>query len=286
MPPSSLPATPRPRSVRLNSSFDLPLQGFGLYKVPPAEAEELVRTAIDVGYRLIDTAAFYGNEVEVGAAVRGAIADGVVTRDELFITSKLWNDQHGFEASQKAFTASLDRMGLDYLDLYLIHWPCPAQDKYRETWRGFEALLGSGRLRSIGVSNFLPEHLNRLLADATVPPAVNQIELHPMLQQTEARQFHEIHGIASQAWSPLARGKALQEPALLELAAGLGLEPAELILCWLRENLISAIPKASSTERIRRNFELPQNALDAEVLARIATLDRAERVGSDPRNVS
>lgn len=264
----------------------MPLQGYGLYKVPQSETEALVRLAIEAGYRLIDTAAFYGNEAGVGAAVRGAVADGLVAREDLFITSKLWNDEHGFDSSQKAFADSLERLGLDYLDLYLIHWPCPAQDRYRETWRGFEALLTEGKVRSIGVSNFLPEHLARLLEEATVPPAVNQVELHPLLQQAELRRFHAAHGIASQAWSPLARGKALQDPALRELADEFGLAPAELILRWLRESSISAIPKASSAVRIRENFELPEQPLGADLMARMAALDRGERVGSDPRTVS
>ena len=280
-------STPRPpAAVRLNSGAELPLQGFGLYKVPATDTEALVRTAIAAGYRLFDTARFYDNEAALGSAIRRAIADGLVTREELFITSKLWNDEHGFEASQKGFAASLARLGLDYLDLYLIHWPSPAQDKYLDTWRGFEALLAQGQVRSIGVSNFLPEHLDRLLGAADVVPAVNQIELHPLLQQREARAFHESHGIATQAWSPLARGKALQDPSLLALAAELGADPAELILRWLRDSRISAIPKASSAERIRSNLELPQQELSSQVLDRISGLDRAQRVGSDPRSVS
>lgn len=273
-------------SLLLNSGFRMPLQGFGLYKVPEADAESLVRLAIEAGYRLIDTAAFYGNEAAVGAAVRGAIGDGLVTREELFVTSKLWNDRQGFEESQQGFADSLDRLGLSYLDLFLIHWPCPARGKYLETWRGFEALLGQGMLRSIGVSNFLPEHLARLLNESETVPAVNQVELHPMMQQNSLREFHAAHGIATQAWSPLARGKALTDPTVLAISEAAGLGSAELILRWLRDSGISAIPKASSAARIEQNFRLPAEPLSPQTMAQLAAVERAERVGSNPAEVS
>lgn len=264
----------------------MPLQGFGLYKVPAEEAERLTRLAIKAGYRLIDTAAFYGNEEAVGTGIRAAIADGLVSREELFVTSKLWNDQHGYDSALRGFSESLQRLGLDYLDLFLIHWPSPAQNRYLETWRAFETMARDGQARSIGVSNFLPEHLERLLDSAETIPAVNQVELHPWMQQGPLRAFHAQHGIVTQAWSPLARGKALNDVALLNLAESAGLTVAQLILSWLRDLNISAIPKASSAERIAANFDLPEQRLSPQLLARMAQLDRFERVGSDPRTVS
>ncbi|MCW1249155.1 aldo/keto reductase [Acaricomes phytoseiuli] len=274
-----------PVTAPLQSSA-IPLQGYGLYKVPPEDAEELTLEAIRAGYRLIDTAAFYQNEGAVGRAVRRAIAEGRVQREDLFITSKLWNDSHGYRQAQRAFQDSLDRLGLDYLDLYLIHWPCPAQDKYLETWRGLEELATAGAVRRIGTSNFLPEHLERLLADADIVPALNQIELHPWLQQTEARKYHARHGIATQAWSPLARGRVLDDPVIVQHAAEQRISPAQLVLCWLRDDGISAIPKASSPPRILENLQLPGTALPTEAKTAIAGLDRGQRVGSDPRQIS
>ncbi|NYE94354.1 diketogulonate reductase-like aldo/keto reductase [Psychromicrobium silvestre] len=271
--------------LTLNSGARIPSQGYGVYKVPPQETARLVRQAIDAGYRLIDTAAFYLNEEGVGQAVRQAISDGVVSRNELFITSKLWNDQQGYDSALRGFKESHQRLGLDYLDLFLIHWPAPAQDKYLETYRAFEALAADGVVRSIGVSNFLIEHLERLLQECTVRPSLNQVELHPWLQQGPLRAFHAQHGILTQAWSPLARGQVLNDPGLLELSAELGLPVAQLVLCWLRELGISAIPKASSEARIRQNLELPTMQLSPQTMARIAALDRFQRVGSDPRTV-
>lgn len=271
--------------LALNSAARIPVQGYGVYKVPPQETATLVRQAIETGYRLIDTAALYLNEEGVGQAVREAIADGVVRRDELFITSKLWNDQQGYDKALRGFEESRQRLGLEYLDLFLIHWPAPQRDLYRETYRAFEILLADGKVRSIGVSNFLPEHLDRLLQDSSVVPAVNQVELHPWLQQGPLRAFHAQHGILTQAWSPLARGKILADPQLLRLAEESGMSVAQLSLCWLRELGISAIPKASSPERMKQNLELPTAALTAQTMGRIAQLDRHQRVGSDPRNV-
>ena len=279
-------APTQPQVFRLNSAATMPLQGFGLYKVPASSAEELTRDAIAAGYRLIDTAAFYGNEEAVGAGIRGAIADGIVQRHELFVTSKLWNDQHGYESALRGFEDSLARLGLDYLDLFLIHWPCPAQDKYLATWQAFEKIAQSGGARSIGVSNFLTEHLTRLLAASDTVPAVNQVELHPWLQQSELRAFHAQHSIATQAWSPLARGKALGDPELQRLAELHGVSVAQLILSWLKSLAISAIPKASSPERISENFAVSAKPLSEQLLAEIASVDRGERVGSDPRTVS
>ncbi|WP_394937862.1 aldo/keto reductase [Psychromicrobium sp. YIM B11713] len=271
--------------LTLNSGARIPAQGYGVYKVPPQQTRTLVRQALETGYRLIDTAAFYLNEEGVGQAVREAIADGLVNREDLFITSKLWNDQQGYHKALHGFDESMARLGLDYLDLFLIHWPAPQQDLYRETYQAFEKLLADGRVRAIGVSNFLPEHLERLLQDSSVIPAVNQVEMHPWLQQGPLRAFHAQHGILTQAWSPLARGKLLEDPQLLCLAQELQISVAQLALCWLRDLGVSAIPKASSPERMKQNFELPAEALSPQILARIAQLDRHQRVGSDPRTV-
>ncbi|WP_285724605.1 aldo/keto reductase [Psychromicrobium xiongbiense] len=267
-------------------SPQLPLQGFGLYKVPPQDAEELAYQAIVTGYRLLDTAAMYGNEEGVGAAVRRAVTDGLVRREDLFITSKLWNDRQGYDSALRAFQESREKLGLDYLDLYLIHWPCPGRDEYVQTWEALLTLPETGQVRQVGVSNFLPEHLDRL-ADATgVFPAVNQVEVHPWLQQQELRAYHQEHGVTSQAWSPLARGQVLQDPAVMALAESCALTPAQLVLCWLRDSGISAVPKASSTARMRENFDLPPASLSAEIMEAMASLDQGKRVGSDPRNVA
>lgn len=265
------------------STVRLPLQGFGLYKVPADDSAELTYQALLAGYRLIDTASFYGNEAGVGAGIQRAIDEGLLRRDELFVTSKLWNDQHGFDAAKTAYRQSLEKLGLDYLDLYLIHWPAPQQNLFVETFAGLRAIDGSDKPRHVGTSNFLVEHLNRLKAELNDLPDVNQVELHPWLQQRELRAFHREHGIATQAWSPLARGQLLTDPTVQAQAESLAVTPAQLILMWHRDNGISAIPKASSAHRIIENFELPQNPLPNAVVDALDALDQNKRVGSDPR---
>ena len=266
-------------SLRLNTGAEIPQLGFGVFQVPPEETAETVALALDAGYRSIDTAAAYGNEEGVGQA----IADSDVARDDLFITTKLWNNDQGRQSALRAFEASLERLGLDYVDLYLIHWPVPSQDLYVETWRAFEEINADGRARAIGVSNFEVAHLERLLDETEVVPAVNQIELHPRLQQPELREFDQEHGILTEAWSPLAQGDVLDDPAVKEIAEAHGRTPAQVILRWHIELGNVVIPKSVTPERIRENIEVFDFELTPEQLERFAGLDSGDgRVGPHP----
>ena len=257
--------------------------GYGVYKVPPDDTEELCSTALDVGYRLLDTAALYGNEAGVGAAARRYLDTG--KREDLFVTSKVWNADHGYEATLRAFDASMELLGLDQLDLYLIHWPCPSKDLYVDTWRALERLRDDGRVRSIGVSNFQQAHLERLLAETGVVPVLNQVELHPYLQQRGLCSFHDRHGITTQAWSPLGRGNVLDDPEIGRIAAELGRTPAQVILRWHHQHGVLTIPKASSRERISSNLDSFGFTLDGAHLAALDALDRDQRFGSHPDTV-
>lgn len=269
------------RALADGTSIDV--VGFGVYKVPPEDTAMLCSTALDVGYRLLDTAALYGNEVGVGAAARQYLETG--RREELFVTSKVWNDDHGYDAALRAFDASMEHLGLEYLDLYLIHWPCAAKDLYVDTWRALERLRDEGRVRSIGVSNFQQPHLERLLAETDTPPVLNQIELHPYLQQCDLREFHDQHGILTQAWSPLGRGHVLEDPVIQGIAAELGRTPAQVILRWHLQQDVLTIPKASSRERIASNLAVFDFELDDVQLAALHGLDRDQRFGSHPDRV-
>ncbi len=257
--------------------------GYGVYKVPPEDTERLCSTALDAGYRLLDTAALYGNEAGVGRAARTFL--DTADPSELFITSKVWNDDHGYDATLRAFDTSMDLLGVDRLDLYLIHWPCPGKDLYVESWRALIRLRDEGRIRSIGVSNFQQPHLQRLLDETDVVPVINQVELHPYLQQRELRAFHERHGISTQAWSPLGRGNVLADPVVGSIAARLGRSPAQVILRWHLQLGILTIPKASSRERITSNLDIFAFELDDAHLAELAALDRDQRFGSHPDRV-
>ncbi|HET6671992.1 MAG TPA: aldo/keto reductase [Agromyces sp.] len=271
------PLTPAPR-LSLDDGATIPQLGYGTYKVPSADATRLCRAAIDIGYRRLDTAALYGNEEGVGRAVREAS----VPREELFVTTKVWKDDNGYDPTLRAFDLSMARLGLDVLDLYLIHWPVPSTDRYVDSWRALIRLQEEGRVRSIGVSNFHEHHIQRLIDETGVAPVVNQVELHPWLPQTALREFDEARDIRTEAWSPLARGRVLGTPLLDDLADTHGRTPAQIVLRWHIELGNLVIPKASSPERIRENLDVFDFALDPDDLAAIATLESGERTGRDP----
>ena len=273
--------TDQPR-IKLNDGAAMPQLGFGVWQVPDDQAAGAVKAAISAGYRSIDTAAIYGNENGVGEGIRAA----GVPRSELFITTKLWNDRQGAEAPLKAFDESLKRLKLDYVDLYLIHWPAPKQDRYVESWRALVKLLKGGRARSIGVSNFTTAHLTRIIDATGVAPAVNQIELHPRLQQKSLREFHARHRIATESWSPLGQGKLLEEPTLAAIAKKHGKTTAQIILRWHLENGLIAIPKSTHESRIHENFDVFGFKLDAADMAQIGKLDANGRIGPDPDRFS
>ncbi|MEU8618441.1 aldo/keto reductase [Streptomyces sp. NPDC048623] len=257
----------------------MPQLGFGVWQVPDDEAERAVATALEAGYRSIDTAAIYANEAGTGKA----LAASGLPREELFVTTKLWNSEQGYDSTLRAFDASLDKLGLEFVDLYLIHWPVPAKDAYVDTYRAFEKILAEGRARAIGVSNFLPEHLERLIGETSVVPAVNQIELHPQLAQTASREAHAKLGIATEAWSPLGSGKGLLEvPAIVAIAQKHGRTPAQVVLRWHLQIGNVVIPKSVTPSRIRENIDVFDFELDAEDLAGIAALDEGRRLGPNP----
>ncbi len=273
----SQPITPAPR-LSLDDGATIPQLGYGLYKVPPSDTARLCREAITVGYRHLDTAAFYGNEEQVGIAVREA----AVPREELYVTTKVWKDDNGFDTTLRAFDRSMALLGLERLDLYLIHWPVPSTDRYVDTWRALIRLQQEGRVRSIGVANFHAHHVERLIAETGVKPVVNQVELHPWLPQSEVRAYDEGRDIRTEAWSPLARGRILGTPLLDDLADKHGRTPAQIVLRWHIELGNIVIPKASSPERLRENLDVFDFALDADDLAAIASLETGERTGRDP----
>ena len=265
--------------VVLNNGVRMPQLGFGVFQVPDRSVGPAVLAALECGYRSIDTAALYGNEVGVGRA----IASSGIPRDELFVTTKLWNDDHGYERAFRAFDASLDRLGLAYLDLYLIHWPVPAKDAYLATWRALQEIGASGRTRAIGVSNFQIPHLERLLAKTAVVPAVNQVELHPHLTQAPLREFHARHGIATEAWSPLARGgSVLTDPRITAIARAHGKSPAQVILRWHLQVGTVVIPKSVTPSRIAENLDVFGFTLTDDEIAAVEALNTDSRVGPDP----
>ncbi|MFI8932939.1 aldo/keto reductase [Streptomyces sp. NPDC053474] len=257
----------------------MPQLGFGVWQVPDDEAERAVATALESGYRSIDTAAVYENETGTGKA----IAASGVAREELFVTTKLWNSAQGYDSTLRAFDESLGKLGLDYVDLYLIHWPMPDKDTYIDTYKAFEKVLADGRAKSIGVSNFLPEHLERLIDATSVIPAVNQIELHPHLQQRAAREYHAEQGIATEAWSPLGQGKGLLEvPAIVAIAQKHGRTPAQVVLRWHLQLGNVVIPKSVTPSRIAENIAVFDFELDPEDMAAISALNEDRRLGPDP----
>jgi 2,5-diketo-D-gluconate reductase A len=268
--------------IKLNDGAAMPQLGFGVWQVPDDQATAAVKTAIATGYRSIDTAAAYDNEEGVGRA----IAATAVPRSELFITTKLWNDRQGKDETLKAFDESLKKLKLDYVDLYLIHWPAPQRDRFVDSWRALISLQKEGRARSIGVSNFTAAHLTRIIDTTGVVPAVNQIELHPRLQQKALRDFHATHGIRTESWSPLGQGKRLDDPVLTAIAKKHDKTVAQVVLRWHIENRLIVIPKSAHDSRIRENFSLFDFKLDAADLAQIEKLDANGRIGPDPDRFS
>ncbi|KAA5835013.1 aldo/keto reductase [Saccharopolyspora hirsuta] len=265
-------------NVTLNNGIEIPQLGFGVFQVPDAETTAAVAAALEAGYRSIDTAAIYGNEAGVGRA----IADSGIPRDELFITTKLWNDDQGYDSTLAAFDSSLAELGLDHVDMYLIHWPTPARDRYLDTWKAIEKLVADGRVRAAGVSNFQPAHLRRLIDNSSLVPVVNQVELHPGLQQRELRALHAEHGIATEAWSPLAQGAMLGESTLTDIAERHGKSPAQVVIRWHLQLGNIVIPKSVTPARIQQNIDVFDFALSEDEMTAIAGLDRGLRTGPDP----
>jgi diketogulonate reductase-like aldo/keto reductase len=266
-------------AVRLNNGVEIPQVGFGVFLIPETETKKAVATALAAGYRHIDTAKLYQNETEVGAA----IAESGIPRDEIFVTTKVWNSEQGYDAALDSFEQSLDRLGLQVLDLLLIHWPVPDLDRYVETWHAFEKLYADGRVRAIGVSNFHIPHLQRLFDEASVMPAVNQVELHPQLPQEELREFHARHGIVTEAWSPLARGGAvLSDRTVTAIAERVGKSPAQVVLRWSLQLGNVVLPRSVTPSRIAENLELFDFSLTEEDMDALAGLADGERIGPNP----
>ena len=268
-------------TVRLNNGVEMPQLGFGVFLVPPDEVVAPVRAALDAGYRLIDTATLYGNEEGVGRA----IAESGIPRDDIFVTTKVWNSDQGYDRTLQAFDLSLKLLGLDVIDLYLIHWPAPARDLYADTWRALERIYADGRARAIGVSNFPAPHLDRILAEGTVVPAVNQVELHPGFPQERLRAFNTQHGITTESWAPLGRGQGLLDrPEVHTIADAHGKTPAQAVLRWHMQIGVVAIPKSVRPERIRENFDIVDFELTPDEIATLSALDGPDRLGPDPEN--
>ncbi|MFJ2352339.1 aldo/keto reductase [Glutamicibacter sp. NPDC087673] len=265
-------------TITLNNGVEMPQVGFGVFQVPNEETTAAVGSALKAGYRSIDTAAIYGNEEGVGAA----LAQSGLAREDLFITSKIWIADMGYEQTLEAFDASLERLGLDYLDLYLIHWPAPEKNLYIETWKALERLYAEKKIRAIGVSNFQPEHLEQLVAEGTIVPAVNQVELHPALQNHEVVAANAQHGIVTEAWSPLAQGAMLTDETIVGIAQAHEVSAAQVILRWHLQQGRVIIPKSVTESRIIANLDLFGFELTSDELASIDGLDRDGRTGPNP----
>lgn len=262
--------------VTLHNGVGIPQVGLGVYKVGDEEVYKTVLSALEAGYRHIDTASFYENEEGVGQAIK----DSGIPREDLFITSKVWNDEQGFTNGLEAFYRSLERLGLDYLDLYLVHWPVPA--KYKDTWRALEKVYEEKKVRAIGVSNFLPHHLDDLLRSAEVKPMINQIELHPRLSQEETRLYCRETNITVEAWAPLGKGEYLDDPVLQEIAANHNKTAAQVILRWELQHGIVIIPKSTRPERQKENADIFDFSLTDEEMKKIDGLNADERKGPHP----
>ncbi|MEN3930573.1 aldo/keto reductase [Microvirga sp. W0021] len=265
-------------ALKFHDGHSIPQLGLGVWQVANEVASTAVQDAIKANYRLIDTAAIYGNEEGVGEG----IAKSGLNRDELFITTKIWNTRHGFDETLKAFNESMDRLSLEYLDLLLIHWPVPSTDLYVETWKAFIRLKEEGRVRSIGVSNFTAAHLTRLIDETGVKPVLNQIELHPRLQQREMRAFHEKHGILTESWSPLGSGRLLEDSTLVAIAKKHNKSVAQIILRWHLDKGLIVIPKSITPSRIQENINVFDFKLDADDHDVIDAMDAGTRFGPDP----
>jgi 2,5-diketo-D-gluconate reductase A len=264
--------------ISLADGRSIPQLGVGTYKVPAAHTAELVAGALRHGYRHVDTATLYGNEAEVGEGIRRSD----LPRDDVFVTTKLWNDDHGYDAALRAFDASLDRLGFDEVDLYLIHWPIPSRDLYVQTWRALVRLRDEGRARSIGVSNFSPAHIHRLTEETGVTPVIDQVELHPRFPQRELQAWNDAHGIVTQSWAPLARGGLLDDPSLGEVARAHGKTAAQIVIRWHLDRGLVVFPKSNSLARLRENADVFDFALSADDRAVLASLETGERTGRDP----
>ena len=265
-------------AVALRGGVDIPQLGLGVFLIPQEQTAEVVVRALQAGYRHIDTAAAYGNEAQVGQGIRASGLD----RDEVFVTTKCWNDDHGRERARNAFERSLERLGFDYVDLYLIHWPVPARDRYVETWETLVELRDEGLVRAIGVSNFQPPHLARIIDATGETPAVNQIELHPYLQQPGLRREHAERGIVTEAWSPIAKGDALRDPVIARIASEHGKTAAQVVIRWHLQTGNVVFPKSADPARIEENIDVFDFQLSERDLGAIAELDRGERTGPDP----
>lgn len=262
----------------LNDGSLIPQLGFGVFQVPADQVFDTVTAALNAGYRSIDTAAIYENEEGTGRAIR----QFGLPRDEVFVTTKLWNADQGYDSALRAFDASMQRLGLDYLDLYLIHWPVPAANRFVDTFRAFQRLKADGRVRSIGVSNFRIPDLERLIAETGETPSVNQIELHPRLTQPELREYHAEHAIATEAWSPLGQGAVLDDPVITRIADEVDRTPAQVIIRWHLQLGNVVIPKSVTPARIVENFDILGFELSADQVAAISALNSGKRTGADP----
>ncbi len=269
-----------PNSIELNNGVIMPVLGLGTYLIEPKQAKKVVLDALSVGYRHIDTASFYGNEREVGEAIR----ESGIDRDEVFVTTKVWNDDHGYERARGAFQRSLRLLGMDRVDLYLIHWPMPGR---LETWRALESIYEEGGARAIGVSNFMPRHLDELLERGSIAPAIDQVEMHPFLQRNDVLDRCRRSGIAVEAYSPLARGRHLDDRTLAAVASRNGRTPAQVMIRWCLQRGVAAIPKTTSRERMKENLESLDFVLPPEDMATLDKLERNSRTTTwDPHEMA
>jgi 2,5-diketo-D-gluconate reductase A len=265
-------------NLTLNNGQRIPQLGLGVYKVNQDIAVQLVGTALDLGYRRIDTAALYDNEQEVGAAIRRSKID----REEIYVTTKVWNNRQGYHEAQEAAQESLDRLNIDYVDMLMIHWPAPKQNKFVETWRAFEELLETGKVRGIGLANFNIHHLEQLLEHANIVPAINQVELNPTFQQPELREFNAKHGIATEAWAPLGRAKILDNPILTSLGNSHGKSAAQIVIRWHLQIGNLVIPKSSNPDRLAENLDVFDFSLSDADMAQIGTMETGIRASNNP----